>query len=268
MIELIQITNDPALAQRCDALGGFRLLVDLERTGKAERQAGMNSFISEHRVEDIAGVKAMLRRSPLMVRVNPLHAGSALELQAVLEQGPDSVMLPMFTGRAQIREFSALVAGRVPIVALLETASALDSVDDWIGTSGLQEVFVGLNDLHLSLGQRFIFEPLADGSVERVAQAARRCGLRFGFGGIARMGEGLLPGREVLAEQVRLGSGAVILSRAFRRGVSEAAFEEAVLQLRHEEARLARRTPAEARADAARITARIGEIAADLAAAG
>ena len=31
MLELIQITNDPAFAQRCDAMGGFRLFVDLER---------------------------------------------------------------------------------------------------------------------------------------------------------------------------------------------------------------------------------------------
>ena len=46
MIELIQITNDPAFARRCDALDGMRLWVDLERLGKAERQAGRNTFIS------------------------------------------------------------------------------------------------------------------------------------------------------------------------------------------------------------------------------
>lgn len=266
-MELIQITNDAVLAQRCDAVGGFRLLVDLERTGKAERQAGMNSFISEHRVEDIAVVKAVLRQARLMVRVNPLHAESAAELEAVLAHRPDCVMLPMFETAAQMREFSALVAGRVPIVALLETVAAFDALEDWLATPGLQEVFVGLNDLHLSLGQRFMFESLADGRVGRVAAATRRRGLRFGFGGIARMDDGLLPGRDVLAEHVRLGSGAVILSRAFRRGVSQAGFEEAVAHLRVEEARLHRRTPAEAAADAERIAARIREIVTDLASA-
>ena len=40
MLELIQITNDPAFARRCDALDGMRLWVDLERLGKADRQAG------------------------------------------------------------------------------------------------------------------------------------------------------------------------------------------------------------------------------------
>ena len=45
MLELLQITNDPAFASRCDALDGMRLFVDLERLGKAERQAGRNTFI-------------------------------------------------------------------------------------------------------------------------------------------------------------------------------------------------------------------------------
>lgn len=263
MLELIQITNDPAFAQRCDALGGFRLFVDLERLGKAERQAGRNTFISAHQLEDVARVRAVLRRSPLMVRVNPLHEGTAAEVEAVLAEGADALMLPMFEGAAQLRAFSDLVAGRVPIVPLLETAAALASVEDWAGTPGLGEIYVGLNDLHLSLGRRFMFEPLADGSVERVARAARAHGLRFGFGGIARLDEGLLPGRDVLAEHLRLGSGAVILSRTFHRD-SEMDFEREVAGLRAAERELAARTPAQQQADARRIAQRIRDIAAGL----
>jgi hypothetical protein len=265
MLELIQITNDPAFARRCDALGGFRLFVDLERLGKAERQAGRNTFISAHQLEDVGRVRAVLRRARLMVRVNPLHEGTRTEVDAVLAQGADCLMLPMFDGAPQLASFSAIVAGRAPIVALLETAAALRSVEDWAGTAGLQEIFVGLNDLHLSLGCRFMFEPLADGSVERVARVARSRGLRFGFGGIARLDEGLLPGRDVLAEHQRLGSGAVILSRTFHRD-SEMDFEREIAALREAERELARRTPEQVQADAARIAARIRSIAAELAA--
>jgi len=50
MIELIQITNDPDVARRCDVLDGMRLFVDLERMHKAERQVGRNTFISSHTV--------------------------------------------------------------------------------------------------------------------------------------------------------------------------------------------------------------------------
>lgn len=264
MLELLQITNDAAFARRCDALEGFRLFVDLERLGKQERQAGRDTFISKHEVADIARVRAVLRRSRLMVRVNPLHAGSAAELDAVLAQGPDCVMLPMFATAGELQAFARLLAGRAPLVALLETAGALRSLDEWIATPGLQEVFVGLNDLHLSLGQRFMFEPLADGSVEGVAQACRRQGLRFGFGGIARLDEGLLPGRDVLAEHLRLGSQAVILSRTFDREDAGEGFEQQVAALRDAERQLAVRTPLQVQDDAVRIAAAIRRIAGEL----
>jgi len=264
VLELIQITSDPAFARRCDALGGFRLFVDLERLGKAERQAGRDTFISQHQPGDIARVKQVLRRSRLMVRVNPLHAGSAAEVEAVLAQGPDCVMLPMFSGAADVQAFARLLAGRAPLVALLETRGALDSVEEWSTTEGLQEIYVGLNDLHLSLGQRFMFEALAEGLVDRVAEVARRRGLRFGFGGIARIAEGLLPGRDVLAEHLRLGSGAVILSRTFHRLDSETLFEQEVAALRQAETELGRRTPAQVEADRQRIAATIRRVAAEL----
>ena len=110
MLELIQITNDPAFARRCDALDGMRLFVDLERLGKAERQAGRNTFISSHTIKDVGRIKQVLRHSRLMVRVNPLNPGTQEEVDAVLAQGADLLMLPMFSQAAQVREFAARVA--------------------------------------------------------------------------------------------------------------------------------------------------------------
>lgn len=261
MMDLLQITNDPDVARRCDALDGMRLFVDLERLGKAERQAGRNTFISVHQLEDVGRVKAALRRSRLMVRVNPLNPGSRAEVDAVLAQGADWLMLPMFRSAAELQAFAALVAGRAPIVPLLETAEALQTLDAWIATPGLAEVFVGLNDLHLALGCRFMFEPLADGLVDRVARAAHACGLRFGFGGIARLDEGLLPGRDVLGEHLRLGSQAVILSRTFHRGDAATPFEQEVAALRSAEQALAARSAARIEADRLRVNATIEGIA-------
>jgi hypothetical protein len=262
MIELIQITNDPAFARRCDALDGMRLFVDLERLGKAERQAGRNTFISSHEIADVGRIKAQLRRSRLMVRINPLHPGTADEVEAVLDGGADLLMLPMFHNAFELQQFAALVGGRVPVVPLLETAGALASIRDWIGIPGLAEVYVGLNDLHLSLGRRFMFEPLAEGMVDQVAALARSRGVAFGFGGIARLDEGLLPGRDVLAEHLRLGSRSVILSRTFHRSEGSVRFEDEVAALRATEAALALRTPQQAQADAARIALAIRRISA------
>lgn len=255
MLELIQITNDPAFARRCDALAGFRLWVDLERLGKAERQAGRNTYISAHSLEDVGRIKRVLRRSPLMVRVNPLNEGTPAEVEAVLSAGADQLMLPMFTKARHLLDFTQLVGGRVPVVALLETGAALECLDEWITTPGLSEVYVGLNDLHLSLGHRFMFEPLALGLVDRVAAAAIQRGLRFGFGGIARLDSGVLPGRDVLAEHVRLASGSVILSRTFHATGPEASFEAEVARLREAEAGLQQRSSAEVEADRKRIAA-------------
>ena len=269
MLDLLQITNDPVFARRCDALGGMRLFVDLERLGKAERQAGRNTFISTHQMGDVASIKMALTQSRLMVRINPLHQGSAEEVDAVLAQGltqgygpnADLLMLPMFTCAEEVRAFAQIVAGRCPIVPLLETAAALNTLDDWITTPGLAEVFVGLNDLHLSMGMRFMFEPLADGVVDRVAAAAKRSGLRFGFGGVARLDEGLLPGRDVLAEHLRLGSKAVILSRTFHRSDAQTTFEDEVRALRTAEVRLGTRSAGQIALDQQRITECIASIA-------
>lgn len=264
MIELIQITHDPVFARRCDALAGLRLWVDLERNGKAERQAGRNTFISTHTLDDVGRVKAVLRRSKLMVRLNPLHPGSADEIDAILAQGADRLMLPMFTEAWELQAFCALVRGRAPVTALLETAGAFESLPEWIGTPGVDEVFVGLNDLHLSMGLHFMFEPLALGLLDTVARLCRAQGLRFGFGGIARLDEGLLPGRDVLAEHLRLGSQAVILSRTFHQSGRASSFEDEVAALRAAEQALATRNAEQVQADRLRIAETIGHIAAGL----
>lgn len=261
MIELLRITNDTVAAKHCDALVDMRLFVDLERLGKLERQAGRDTFITTHQMEDVGRVKAVIRRSRLMVRLNPMNVDSLAEIDAAIRHGADMLMLPMFTQPVELACFCDMVAGRVPVVALLETRGALETLPIWVGTPGLSEVFVGLNDLHISLGLRFMFEPLATGLLDDVAQLTHRQGLRFGFGGIARVAEGLLPGEDVLAEHLRLGSSAVILSRTFQRSGVADDFEAAVAGLRVAEDRLSRRTEAEVAADRLRIAEAIERIA-------
>lgn len=266
MIELLTITNQPELAQRCDRMPAMRLFVDLERNGKAERQAGRNTFISTHQIDDVGRVKAVLRHSRLMVRVNPYQldqpAVARAEVDAVLAQGADLLMLPMFSTAQELRSFCEIVDGRVPVVPLLETVGALETLEQWLDTPGLGEIYVGLNDLHLAMGCRFMFEPLALGHVDRVAAAVgRRQGLPLGFGGIARVGEGSLPGRDVLGEHLRLGSQAVILSRTFNRPGGEQPFEAAVEALREAESTLALRSAAQIEADRVRVAALINQLA-------
>lgn len=268
MIDLLTITNLPALAARCDQMAGMRLFVDLERNGKAARQKGHDTFISTHHLDDVGCIKAVLKRTKLMVRVNPYQMGdpaaSKAEVDAVLSQGADLIMLPMYSCAEELRQFVDIVGGRALIVPLLETVGALQTLDEWIDTPDIHEVFVGLNDLHLSLGCNFMFEPLLKGHIDCVAAACKARGLRFGFGGIARMDEGVLPGHDVLAEHVRLGSQALILSRTFNRADTqsgEKSFEQAVTGLRVAEMALGLRSPEKIEIDKLRTYELIAELA-------
>ena len=60
-----------------------------------------------------------------------------------------------------------------------------------------------------------MFELVANGMVEDLCTKIRKCGLPYGFGGIARLGQGLIPAEMVICEHYRLGSTRAILSRSF-----------------------------------------------------
>ena len=255
-MDFIQITNDPDFAAFAVRCGVARIMVDLERHGKQERQGGLGTFISDHVAADVAIVRRAVPRAELIVRINPLHDASATEIDQAVADGASHLMLPMFRRADEVAQFVAWVAGRAHTLALLETRDALDSLPQWAGLNGLDEIYVGLNDLHRELGLRFMFQPLADGVVDRVANVAKQHGKRFGFGGIARLDEGLLPGRVVLGEHLRLGSGSVILSRTFNRERIEAPesdwqtiYAEQIRSLRHAAQVLSQREPAEIESD-------------------
>ena len=135
---------------------------------------------------------------------------------------------------------------------------------------GLSEVHIGLNDLSMALGMDFLFEPLASGMIDQMASVLRDAGLPFGFGGVARVGQGDLPAELVLGEHVRAASTAVILSRAFHGGQAAAErviverlnLAEEIAALRSVETRLRQRTPEEVERDRVRTKEAIEKIAA------
>lgn len=216
MIKLMYITNRPDYAEAAIKAGVSRIFVDLEYIGKEQRQGGMDTVKSYHTVDDVKAVRRVVTApAELLVRVNPIHEESAEEIDAVIRAGADIVMLPMWTSAAEVQEFVAMVGGRARTMPLLETAQAADALDEVLGSDGIDEIYIGLNDLHLSKKQPFIFCPLADGTVDGLAAKLCDAGMPFGFGGIAAMEGGLLPGAYVLGEHARLCSDAVILSRSF-----------------------------------------------------
>lgn len=218
MIKFMFITNCPKLALYAEKAGVQRIFIDLERIGKQERQGHLDTLISNHQMSDIATVRKVLRKSELLVRLNPLHAGSKEEVEGSIRSGADVVMLPMFRSVAEVLEISQMIGSRAKFIPLIETVDAFRDYEQVASVPGVTELYFGLNDLHMDMGMTFMFEPLASGMLDPVAACLNRRNIPFGFGGIARLDEGLVSGGLVLAEHCRLGSTAVILSRTFHRG--------------------------------------------------
>lgn len=214
-LKLMYITNSPEVASIAQNNGVDRIWIDLETLGKDERQKGMNTVKSKHKVSDIYRIKPLLKSSELLVRINPINQYSYMEINDVVNAGADIIMLPMWKTVEEVKAFIKFVNSRVKTVLLLETKEAVECINQVIDFGGFDEIHIGLNDLHLSYGLHFMFELLSNGLVETLCEKFQKHNIPYGFGGIAKIGEGMLPAENLLMEHYRLGSTRVILSRSF-----------------------------------------------------
>lgn len=218
-IETMIITADLSEAAFWEKAGVDIVFVDLEQLGKIERQSHVDSVKSCHTIADVAAVKGALRTARVLVRINPVHKGTAVEVEAVLEAGADIIMLPMFETAAQVRDVLALIDGRCAFYPLLETPAALAIAGDLADIQGVSGYHFGLNDLHLAMGKAFMFEVMLESAFKRAIEIFRDRGIFFGIGGISRVGMGTLLSDVVIRENYNLGSRRVILSRSFKAGI-------------------------------------------------
>ncbi len=208
------ITNQPEIARHAEKSGIQRIFVDLERLGKIERQGHLDTVISKHDFEDIGRIKDILQSSEVLVRLNPFNKDSEYEIERSIKYGADIIMLPMCSSSEEIKRFGDLINNKAKFMPLIETKKAIDKVQLISELDCVDELHIGLNDLHLDMGLNFMFELLASDYVLN-----KTCSIKkpFGVGGIARVNTGLVPGELVMAEQVRMQSSGVILSRAFHQ---------------------------------------------------
>lgn len=214
-LKLMYITNNIEIARIAEQAGTDRIWIDLERRGKEERQRNMNTQKSMHIPEDISRMKNVLTKSEILVRINPLYYESKKEIDDAIYRGADIIMLPMFTNEYEVEKYVDIVNGRCKVMLLLETKEAVNRLDAILAVSGIDEIHIGLNDLHLSYGMNFMFELLANGCVDSICNLIERRKIPYGFGGIATLDGGKLPARIILGEHYRLKSRMAILSRSF-----------------------------------------------------
>ena len=215
------ILNSPQMAVYCTENGVDRIFLDLEKLGKEERQGHLDTWKSNHKKEEIPILRKVLPKGKLMVRLNPWNKESPNEINFAVKNNADFLILPMIKSFDEINSFCIEVKNRVPIIPLIETPESLELIPRIIKLEGVKEIYIGLNDLSLSLGQNFIFQPLANNMLERPSEILNYEQIPWGFGGIARSKEGLLPPELLLGEHVRLGSNRLILSRTFHRNATK-----------------------------------------------
>lgn len=229
---LMYITNHPEVAKIAENAGVDWIFVDLEYIGKADRQKGLDTVLSHHTYADVTNVRKVLKKAKLLVRCNPIHEKSETinsteeEIDAIINGGADIVMLPYFKKPEEVARFLSAVRGRAKTMLLVETPGAVKNIDAILKLQGIDYIHIGLNDLSIGYGQKFLFEPLADGTVKMLCHKFKEKGIPYGFGGIASLGKGLIPSEYIIKEHYRLGSTAAILSRSFCNAELMKSFDE------------------------------------------
>ncbi|SHM95705.1 hypothetical protein [Roseibium suaedae] len=209
-------TDDLEEAAACSIAGVNRIGIDIDRLGKAERQAGQNSWISRHQIEVLPLLRERLPGQCLFLRTNGLHDGSIAEVETALAGGVDILMFPNFQTIRELETFLKLVDCRAKVVPLVERHLALPLISAF-PTLGIDEFHFGLNDLSLDMRVPNRLSLFLHPEIEAACECARRAGLNFGIGGVARPGQDSLPvdPYSVIAQHARLGSTGAMLARSF-----------------------------------------------------
>lgn len=215
MLNLMYITNKPWVAKIAEEAGVDWIFIDMEYLDKAARQGNLDTVQNHHTIDDVKRIHDALSKAKLLVRCNHIYEGSKEEIDAVVKNGADIVMLPYFKTVKEVKRFLEYVGGRAKTCLLVETPEAGMLLDEILELEGIDMIHLGLNDMHLALGMKFMFELLADGTVDQMAKKIKAKGIPFGFGGIATLDGGAVPGAMILKEHYRLGSSMVIVSRSF-----------------------------------------------------
>lgn len=221
-LETMIITNDPKESVFWEKAGVDIIFIDLEVLGKSERQGHVDSVKSVHDIGDIAKIKPLLTSAKILVRVNPPNKETCSEIEKAIEGGADIIMLPMFETIEEILCAIDQIDGRCEFYPLIETPLAVELVPRLIKLKGIQGFHFGLNDLHLAMGFKFMFEVMLWPKFIDAVKVFDENNVFFGIGGVSKVGTGALLSDVIIRENFRVGSKRVILSRSFKAEVCSA----------------------------------------------
>ena len=211
--DLFLFTADAAIVEEASRAGIAGFVVDWERRGKQDRQAGFDTQINADDAEDLRRVRAHTARR-VLCRINGVHEGTRAEVETAIACGADELLVPMVRRPAEVEQVLAFARGRAAVGILVETLDALAHLEGLCALP-LARIYVGLNDLAIERGTANLFEAVIDGTTERVRAAFPGA---FGFAGLTLPERGRpVPCRLLIAEMARLGCSFTMLRRSFLR---------------------------------------------------
>ena len=261
-IDLFAFTNTPAAARAVVDAGATGVVVDWERRGKVARQAGVDTQVNGDTPDDLAAVRAATG-GRILCRVNQWAAWTPAEIDVAVGLGADEVLLPMVRRVEEVDAALDAVGGRCGLGILIETTDAVRQVDELLARP-LSRVYVGLNDLMIDRGGLCLFTGLVDGTVDRVARAARAAATPFGVAGLTLPEAGRpVPCRLLAGALARVGASFTFLRRSFWADTAGRDLAVEVPRMLDAAAAARRRTAAEVSADHAELRAAVALLVED-----
>ena len=163
-IELLLFSKDLSLVEVADRAGMDGFIIDWEDRERFQRQQLAGEPVDT--TDDLQRITSITQR-PVWCRINQPGEWTEAEVEQAIEHGADLILLPMVRSPDEVKHFLSLVAGRTQTGVLVETVEACACAPQ-LAALPLDRVYVGLFDLLRSRGGGDLFEPLTDGTVERL----------------------------------------------------------------------------------------------------
>ena len=255
---LTHLTDDPEEIALASAAGVDRIGPDLETWRKEDRQGGMGHRISSHDPESIGLVVRDAGDAIPFCRVDPIHDGSAEQIDHVIRLGVRQVMLPMFRTAEEVRTFVELVAGRAHPVLLVETVAATVRLPEILQVEGVSGIHIGLNDLRIDSRLGNPVELLVSPWLETICRTVRRRGLPLHVGGVASVADETLPipPEPVIARLLELGATGSLVTRVLAKRCRDLAGWKREIDLLRDTVRRLRHDPQQRRRQSMRLRMR------------
>ncbi len=249
--------HEKALLEKAWGADISRVVVDWETRGKDERQHGYHLEQNNLAKSDLIRARKSFP-GKIVCRINPIHDKSDVEITDAINSGSDIIMLPMFKTIHEVDEFITLVDKRAKTILLFESVEAIE-IASKLRNREFEEVYIGLNDLSISLELKFAYQVIETDILDRMRNLFPD--RNFGFGGITISGGGYPLSTElILTEMARLDCRNVIIRRAFKKDVEGKNWALEIAAIRNEYNKLKKRNQKEVVHDREQLLNKIREI--------